>query len=291
MDKFIVKSNITSNKLQNFETVSRRSRHRSNHTQKNIPSVVAGHQFLQFVALARTMEYFLSLVIHPGFCLKTDQKIHFHRTAFSGSAACLWWLLNCVLWKLFIFQKILQGIAHATWKRMHNFHFSAIVLQLTIIIGKGDITKVTGSLTAPDRFRMLVGFSSELTGALFSAFFLYQGSMKVSLLSESIQRKSNYFRRSLVFFNTIFVTTNGKRDLRDFNEVWAALNIVFLIFCISCQVFDKLHVSQLSCVCTGGDQDVWLTQGHTAHSEWFSDEHRHIWSNGPFRKIFRWGFK
>ena len=30
---------------------------------------------------------------------------------------------------------------------MHNFHFSAIVLQLTIIIGKGDITKVTGSLS------------------------------------------------------------------------------------------------------------------------------------------------
>ena len=47
-DKFIVRSNITSNKLQDFETVSRGSRHRSNHTQKNIPSVVAGHQFLQF---------------------------------------------------------------------------------------------------------------------------------------------------------------------------------------------------------------------------------------------------
>ena len=89
-DKFIVRSNITSNKLQDFETVSRGSRHRSNHTQKNIPSVVAGHQFLQFVALARTTEYFLSLVIHPGFCLKTDHKIHFHRTAFSGPAACLW---------------------------------------------------------------------------------------------------------------------------------------------------------------------------------------------------------
>ena len=38
----------TSNKLQDFETFSQRSRHRSNHTQKIIPSVVAGHQFLQF---------------------------------------------------------------------------------------------------------------------------------------------------------------------------------------------------------------------------------------------------
>ena len=45
---FIVKSNITSNKLQNFETVSRGSSHRSNHTQKYIPSVVARHRFLQF---------------------------------------------------------------------------------------------------------------------------------------------------------------------------------------------------------------------------------------------------
>ena len=76
------------NKLHDIETVSRRSRHRSNHTQKNIPSVVAGHQFLQFFALAQTTEYFLSLVIHPGFCLKTDHKIHFLRTAFSGPAAC-----------------------------------------------------------------------------------------------------------------------------------------------------------------------------------------------------------
>ena len=39
---------ITFNKLQRVETVSRRRRHRSNHTQKIIPSVVAGHQFLQF---------------------------------------------------------------------------------------------------------------------------------------------------------------------------------------------------------------------------------------------------
>ena len=39
---------ISSNKLLRVETVSQRSRHKSNHTQKIIPSVVAGHQFLQF---------------------------------------------------------------------------------------------------------------------------------------------------------------------------------------------------------------------------------------------------
>ena len=34
-----------SNKLQDFETVSRGSRHRPNHTQKNIASVVTAHHF------------------------------------------------------------------------------------------------------------------------------------------------------------------------------------------------------------------------------------------------------
>ena len=45
---YLTKHNITSNKLNDIETVSRGSRHRSNHTQKIIPSVVAGHQSLQF---------------------------------------------------------------------------------------------------------------------------------------------------------------------------------------------------------------------------------------------------
>ena len=36
--------------------------------------------------------------------------------------------------------------------------------------------------------------------------------MKVSLISENIQRKSNYFHRSLVFFNRIIVTSNGRSE-------------------------------------------------------------------------------
>ena len=150
----------------------------------------------------RSISYHLWYI--QAFAWKQITRFIFTELPFQDLLLAFGDFFNCVLCKLFIFQKILQGIAHATWKRVHNFHFSAIVLQLIIIIGKGDITKVTGSLTAPDRFRMLVGFSSELTGALFSAFFLYQGSMKVSLLSESIQRKSNYFCISLVFFNTIY---------------------------------------------------------------------------------------
>ena len=75
VDKFIVKSNITSNKLQGFETVSRGSRHRSNHTQKIIPSVVAGHQFLQFGCIGQDTGLFPTtvIVIHLGFSLKTNQ--------------------------------------------------------------------------------------------------------------------------------------------------------------------------------------------------------------------------
>ena len=74
VDKFIVESNITSNKLQDFETVSQGSRHRSNHTQKNIPSVVAGHQFLQSGYIGPDTGLFpiTENVMHPGFCIKMN---------------------------------------------------------------------------------------------------------------------------------------------------------------------------------------------------------------------------
>ena len=38
-------------KLQEIETVSNRRRHRSNHTQKIIPSVVAGHQLFIIIII------------------------------------------------------------------------------------------------------------------------------------------------------------------------------------------------------------------------------------------------
>ena len=123
----------------------------------------------------RSISYHLWYI--QAFAWKQITRFIFTELPFQDLLLAFGDFFNCVLCKLFIFQKILQGIAHATWKRVHNFHFSAIVLQLTIFPGKGDITKVTGSLTAPNRFRMLVGFSSELTGALFSASFLYQGSI------------------------------------------------------------------------------------------------------------------
>ena len=74
VDKFLVKIIITFSKLQDFETVSQGSRHRSNHTQKNIHSVVAGHQFLQSGYIGPDTGIFpiTENVIHPGFCLRKD---------------------------------------------------------------------------------------------------------------------------------------------------------------------------------------------------------------------------
>ena len=68
---------------KNFETVSQGSRHRSNHTQKNIPSVVAGHQFLQSGYIGQDTGIFpiTKNVIHPGFCLRT--KSTFQQILFS----------------------------------------------------------------------------------------------------------------------------------------------------------------------------------------------------------------
>ena len=83
---------------KNFETVSQGSRHRSNHTQKNIPSVVAGHQFLQSGYIGQDTGIFpiTKNVIHPGFCLRTKstfQQILFSPNCLFGFAACLWHLL------------------------------------------------------------------------------------------------------------------------------------------------------------------------------------------------------
>ena len=62
-----------SNKMQVGETVSRGSRHRSNHAQNRVPSVVAGHQFQEFGCIGPESRIFPTTVIvtHPGFCSET----------------------------------------------------------------------------------------------------------------------------------------------------------------------------------------------------------------------------
>ena len=104
VDKFIVQSNNNnnSNKLQGFETVSHGSRHRSNHTQKNIPSIVAGHQFLQFGYIGPKSGSFPFTVIvtHPGFCFSAN--VAFTKLPLQEFAVSLWLLLQkTCCWKLF----------------------------------------------------------------------------------------------------------------------------------------------------------------------------------------------
>ena len=63
-----------SNKMLEGETVSGRSRHRSNHARNRVPSVVAGHQFQEFGCIGPESRIFPTTVIvtHPGFCSKTN---------------------------------------------------------------------------------------------------------------------------------------------------------------------------------------------------------------------------
>ena len=54
----LIKANITSNKLQKFEAVSKLwKRHRSHHIQNVVPNVMARHQLLD---TTQAMEHFLS---------------------------------------------------------------------------------------------------------------------------------------------------------------------------------------------------------------------------------------
>ena len=94
-----------------------------------------------------------------------------HQTASSGFAACLWHLLRA---------KVVLHFSEDTQKHhwscclkwyiwAPHFHFSMRALQFTVIPGKSDIREVTGFITASGRCRMLIWFSSGITGALFSA--------------------------------------------------------------------------------------------------------------------------
>ena len=97
------------------------------------------------------------------FSLKTNQftfqQILSSITASSGFAAtCLWHLLCAKLF--FIFQKIYKSTitSHIKLERIgaQYFHFSASALEFIILPGKSDIMKVTGFITASDRYRKLI---------------------------------------------------------------------------------------------------------------------------------------
>ena len=173
VDKFIVKSKITSNKLQDIQTVSQVSRHRSNHTQKSIHSVVAGHQFLQFGCIGplRMWDIQASAWKH----ISLFSKCSFHQNCLFGNC-CLPLASSSCASSSSVFRRHTKA-SSAMLLRMiwtPHFHFSERALQFAIIPGKSDIIEVTGFITASVRIGMLIGFSSEITGALFSASSLWQ---------------------------------------------------------------------------------------------------------------------
>ena len=98
---YCTKQNI-SNKLQDFETVSQRRRHRSNHTQKIIPSVVAGHQFLQFCYIGPDNGLFPVTMWHiqASAARKSDSlfsKTFLLQNCFFRICLCLW--NSCLYWQ------------------------------------------------------------------------------------------------------------------------------------------------------------------------------------------------
>ena len=92
----------TFNKLQEIETVSNRRRHRSNHTQKIIPSVVAGHQFLQFCYIGPDNGLFPVTMWHiqASATRKSDSlvsKTFPLQNCFFRICLCLW--NSCLCWQ------------------------------------------------------------------------------------------------------------------------------------------------------------------------------------------------
>ena len=106
-----------SNKMQQDETVSQRSRHRSNHTQNTIPSVVAGHQFLQFHNIGPDNGSFPITQCDISRLLLGRNIVHFSAN-FPSTKLLLRDLLltfgnHLHSWTIFIFQKTNQG--HVGW--------------------------------------------------------------------------------------------------------------------------------------------------------------------------------
>ena len=156
-----------SNKELDFETVSQGNRHRSNHTQNVIPSIVAGHQFLQFGHIGPKSGIFPITVVvtHPGFYLRTtlfSANVVFTRLPLQEFAVSLWHLLHAKFVLHFPEEMLLETI------QAPHFHFSAKALDLAIISGKSNIIEVAGFTTASDIFRMSNRFSSEITEEHFS---------------------------------------------------------------------------------------------------------------------------
>ena len=127
-----------SNKELDFETVSQGNRHRSSHTQNVIPSIAAGHQFLQFGHIGPKSGIFPITVIvtHPGFCLRTTRfsaNVVFTRLPLQEFAVSLWHLLPAKFF--FIFQKT------CCWKLFKPITFTYYISNLLVDLYKAQLTQ------------------------------------------------------------------------------------------------------------------------------------------------------
>ena len=168
----------TFNKLKEIETVSRRSRPRSNHTQK-INSQCSRRASVSTVWLHKPRHRIISITKCDTSRLLLGNRYHFPANIVSTKLP-LQDLLNLPLAKSSCksrscFSEDLQKHHQSfclKWIKPLTFTFQWEFWKFTIISDQSDIIEITGFITASDRFRMLIWFSSEIAGALFSATFL-----------------------------------------------------------------------------------------------------------------------
>ena len=148
--------------MLDFETVSQGNRHRSNHTQNEVPSIVAVHQSLQSGCKVRILECF------PSRC--DTSRLLLEQTHFSASLSspdCLFRIccLASGAFMMLVLHLPEDMFLEKNW--VSHFCFSARAVDLAVIPGKSDILEVTGFITVSDK-KMLIRFSSEITEEHFT---------------------------------------------------------------------------------------------------------------------------
>ena len=141
--------------MLDFETASQGNRHRSNHTQNEVPSIVAVHQSLQ------------SGCKGPDSGMFPITVWHIQAPAWTNSPDCLFRIccLASGAFMMLVLHLPEDMFLEKNW--VSHFCFSARAVDLAVIPGKSDILEVTGFITVSDK-KMLIRFSSEITVEHFS---------------------------------------------------------------------------------------------------------------------------
>ena len=148
--------------MLDFETVSQGNRHRSNHTQNEVPSIVAVHQSLQSGCKGPDSGMFPITVWHIQASAWTT-----HFSASLSSPDCLFRIccLASGAFMMLVLHLPEDMFLEKNW--VSHFCFSARAVDLAVIPGKSDILEVTGFITVSDK-KMLIRFSSEITEEHFT---------------------------------------------------------------------------------------------------------------------------